>query len=320
LDVIEGKYSVMLSVFCTTYNHEKYISQALDGILMQKTQYSFEVLIGEDASTDNTREILKSYEAKYPGRFQIFYRDHNMSKEEITNSGDLIRRCKGKYLMLLECDDYWSDEFKIEKQIDFLESHPEYIAVAHNCIVVGEDSQPLDECYPECKDEEYTLGHYACDILPGQSATIMCRNYVIDNIFDTSFIHASISPADRRKYFTFVANGKVHCIQEVMSAYRHVTKGGSSYSATVKYSKERENKWLRAQLDYAYRRIDKRNAIICAELNYLSFIRYSFFHKRVSLGESVHLIGCIKHKARAFIWLAKRDFAKRLLKRSIKLS
>jgi len=72
LDVIEGKYSVMLSVFCTTYNHEKYISQALDGILMQKTQYSFEVLIGEDASTDNTREILKSYEAKYPGRFTDF--------------------------------------------------------------------------------------------------------------------------------------------------------------------------------------------------------------------------------------------------------
>jgi glycosyltransferase involved in cell wall biosynthesis len=312
------EYPVMLSVYCVTYNHEKYISQALDGILMQKTQYSFEVLIGDDLSNDRTRDILKSYETKYPNRFQVFYRNHNMNNEEITNSVDLSRRCRGKYVMILEGDDYWTDENKIEMQINFLEANPDYIAVAHNCVVVGHDSQPLDEFYPECKDEDYTIGHYACGILPGQSATVMYRNYVVDDMFDPSFIDLNISPGDRKKIFTFAANGKVHCIQKVMSAYRHVTTFGNSYSATVKYCKELQDKWLKAQLDYAYK-IDKRNAIICAELLYLAFIRYSLLNKRFTLGESLRLIGVMKNKARAFIWLARRDFSKRLLKKSIKL-
>ena len=130
---------VIVSVIVPVYNHEKYIAQTLDSILMQKTKYRYEVWIGEDASTDDTRAVLMEYEKKCPPDFHFLYREKNMHNSECRNDLDLRLRCKGKYLICLEGDDFWTDENKIEKQIDFLESHPEYIAVSHNCVVVGKD-------------------------------------------------------------------------------------------------------------------------------------------------------------------------------------
>ena len=92
----------ILSVYIATYNHEKYIADALDSVIMQKTKYPFEVLVGEDCSTDGTRDILKSYELKYPGLFTIFYRDHNMYNETPNNAADIKTKCRGKYIVALE--------------------------------------------------------------------------------------------------------------------------------------------------------------------------------------------------------------------------
>lgn len=89
----------MLSIYVATYNHEHYITQALDSIRMQKTKYSYEVLVGEDCSTDNTRAVLKEYEWQHPGIFTIFYRDHNMHREAIGNGLDLKLRCRGNSIV-----------------------------------------------------------------------------------------------------------------------------------------------------------------------------------------------------------------------------
>ena len=91
----------ILSIYVAVYNHEKYITQALDSILMQKTDYPYEVLVGEDCSTDNTRAVLKEYEAKHPGKFAIFYREHNMHRETPNNIQDLLMRCRGKYIIVI---------------------------------------------------------------------------------------------------------------------------------------------------------------------------------------------------------------------------
>ena len=115
---------IMLSIIVPTYNHEDYIVEALNSIKAQQTKYKFEVLVGEDKSTDKTREILKKYELDNPGLLKVFYRDENMSKLPIGNFMDLRYRARGKYLITLEGDDFWIDEKKIEKQIMFLESHP----------------------------------------------------------------------------------------------------------------------------------------------------------------------------------------------------
>ena len=94
---------------------------------------------------------------------------------------------------MLEGDDYWISENKIEHQIEFLEKHPDYIAVAHNCVVVDENNKEINESYPECKLTEYSIKEFFYNVLPGQTATVMHRNYVKENLFETVSIRKGIS-------------------------------------------------------------------------------------------------------------------------------
>ncbi len=264
--------NVMVSIYVPTYNHEKYIVQALDSILMQKTRYSYEVFVGEDCSTDNTRQVLKAWESAHPGKFNILYREENMNDKEIYNSLDLKLRCKGKYIIGLEGDDFWMDPEKLEKQVTFLEKHPEYYAVSHNCTVVGADSLPNGEQYPECKDEEYTLRHFASEVMPGQLTTFLCRNYMTDEKLDNSLIRSTAGAGDRNIYFTVACQSKIFCMQESMSAYRHITSGGSSFSANYVPKYERDELALRERLEYAEKCGDPE-ARFCARVMYLLFLR-----------------------------------------------
>ena len=201
----------------------------------------------------------------------MIYRDVNSRTLGISNVGDLKKRAQGKYWITLEGDDYWTDENKIEKQLTFLESHPDYIAISHNCIVVDEDSNPTKEKYPECKDEEYTIDHYLNNILPGQLATVMTRNYYKENLFDLSILMKRLSPGDRLLYFALVTHGKIHCIQEQMSAYRHVTNSGTSFSANYKFDFNKGEHWHKELLNYAYS-LNNRKAANVAETLYFTYL------------------------------------------------
>ena len=172
-------YPVMLSICVPTYNHERYIRQALESIFMQKTKYSYEILVGEDKSTDSTRLVLKEIEEEKHYGLKVFYRQKNLNNSSKRNAIDLMDRARGKYLIFLEGDDYWTDPYKIERQISFLEKNPQYIAVAHNCTIVDEKSKTTGELYQECKDKDYSFAHYLSDILPGQTASLMMRNYIV---------------------------------------------------------------------------------------------------------------------------------------------
>ncbi len=254
---MEKQYPVTVSIYVATYNHEDYIVRALDSILMQKTKYSYEVLVGEDCSTDNTRNILKEYEVQHPNKLTIFYRTENMHLKPIKNAMDLRMRCRGKYLIALEGDDFWTDENKLEKQVSFLEEHPEYIAVAHNCTVVGKDSLPNGEQYPECKDSEYSFNHFFKRIMPGQLTTVLCRNYMTDDIMDLSLVSQGLSPGDQLTYFSLLCHGRIYCLQDSMSAYRHITSGGSSYSANANRMSTNFTRWYGALLEYAKKHTEK---------------------------------------------------------------
>ncbi len=303
----------VISIYVPTFNHEKYIVRTLDSIAMQKTGYSFQVLVGEDCSTDGTRQVLQDWEkAHNDPRFVFFYRPENMHKAPVTNALDLKRRCTGKYIICLEGDDYWTDPDKLEKQVSFLEAHPEYYAVAHNCTVVGDDNTPNGEQYPECKDTEYTFRHYANDILPGQYTTLLSRNYMTDPQLDNSLLQPHRGPGDRNLYFTVLFYGKIHCIQDSMSAYRHVQKGGSSYSATVRYRYDTEEAACRYRLEYAYKMGDP-TAIRCAEHLYLRNIRNALQHRNVKLKRALQDLKHMRHKGKHLLLLLKRDINHKLL-------
>jgi glycosyltransferase involved in cell wall biosynthesis len=109
----------MISVFMITYNHEKYIHQALDSVLVQKTTYNYEIVIGEDASTDNTRKILLEYQALYPERIRLILHEKNVGA--MTNQYMTLQACRGKYIAILEGDDFWVDTHKLQKQASLME-------------------------------------------------------------------------------------------------------------------------------------------------------------------------------------------------------
>lgn len=118
----------LVSVCCITYNHEPYIAQSLDGFLMQKTSFPFEVLIHDDASTDRTADIIREYEKKFPKIIKPIYQKENQYSKgnRAILASFVYPRAKGKYIALCEGDDYWIDENKLQMQVDFLEKNPEY--------------------------------------------------------------------------------------------------------------------------------------------------------------------------------------------------
>jgi len=123
---------IKVSVVCNTFNHEKYIKDALDGFVMQKTNFAFEVLIHDDASTDSTADIIREYEQKYPDIIKPIYQTQNQYSQKIPISKTFqYSRAKGKYIAFCEGDDYWTDPLKLQKQYDLMEANPDIDICAH---------------------------------------------------------------------------------------------------------------------------------------------------------------------------------------------
>ncbi len=118
---LENEILPTVSVFCMVYNHEKYLRQCLDGFLMQKCNFDFDIVIGEDCSTDKSREILLDYAKRYPGKFKLILHDKNVGAME--NQRIVFENCTGKYIAMCEGDDYWIDQYKLQKQVDFMEAN-----------------------------------------------------------------------------------------------------------------------------------------------------------------------------------------------------
>ncbi len=138
-----------LSIVCITYNQGLFIRQALNSFLMQKTNFPFEIIIGDDCSIDATPVIIKEYAQKYPEIIKPILREENIGATQ--NFVDTLSRVKTKYLAICEGDDYWTDPYKLQKQVDFLEAHPEFSACFHPVKVIWENGEQADSIYPDKK-------------------------------------------------------------------------------------------------------------------------------------------------------------------------
>lgn len=125
---------IKVSVCMITYNHEAYIAEAIESVLMQKTDFPVELVIGEDCSTDGTRAIVLDYAARYPDRIRPLLPEKNLGVG--LNSVATLEECRGQYVALLDGDDYWTDPLKLQKQVDFLEENPEYVMCHHNAMII----------------------------------------------------------------------------------------------------------------------------------------------------------------------------------------
>ena len=122
---------IIVSVDMITYNHEKYIAQAIEGVLMQKTKFRYELVIGEDCSTDSTRSICLEYKNKFPDIIKLRLPEKNLGMQQ--NGLENALACSGKYIAICEGDDYWIDPFKLQKQVDFLEANANFGVVHSDC-------------------------------------------------------------------------------------------------------------------------------------------------------------------------------------------
>ena len=223
---------IKVSIMVLAYNHEKYIRKALESMVTQKTDFKFEIVIGEDYSTDNTREIIREYHRKYPDIIKPLFRKKNLGP--CRNLVSTMRRCTGEYVAFMECDDFWTDPLKLQKQADYLDSHPDYAGVMCNTMVVNRYDKPM-VTGPKVLDHEletpldYVKSFYPCHQFKFGGA-LMARNYYKDRKYDkyllqTEFVDDIILQA------IVMRHGKMGYVDEIMTAYRWVPSHGNNFSS-----------------------------------------------------------------------------------------
>ena len=149
----EGRDPVLASVCCITYNQEKYIREAIDSFLMQNTEFPFEIIVHDDASTDGTAKIVLEYAKEYPRLIRTIIQTENQySKGGLINPRFVFPKAAGKYIAICEGDDYWTDEMKLQKQVTFLENNPEYIITYTDCQAFDERGS-IDHDYGGAKED-----------------------------------------------------------------------------------------------------------------------------------------------------------------------
>ncbi len=208
---------VFLSVITVSYNHESYIRECLDGVIMQKTNFAFEVIIGDDASTDNTQNIILEYQKKYPDIIKPILRTINVGAND--NFNDILSKAQGKYIALCEGDDYWTDPYKLQKQVDFLETHKDYIMCFTNAKIINDPlkNRSISGGYPSC----LTFDDYIWDKKPIPTLTVMFRN-------TSSIISTFIQFVQKKKVYygdlilfsVLLQHGNAYFLDEVTATYR----------------------------------------------------------------------------------------------------
>lgn len=144
--MIEANSKIVVSICCLAYNHAPYIRQCLEGFVMQKCDFAFEVLVHDDASTDKTAEIIKEYQNKYPGIIKPIYQTENKYSKGVKVTTELqFPRAKGKYIAICEGDDYWTDPYKLQKQVDFLEANPDFVLTSSNAKIIDFEGNLIKE-------------------------------------------------------------------------------------------------------------------------------------------------------------------------------
>ena len=217
----------LVSIDCLVYNHESYLRQCLDGFILQQTNFEIEIIIHDDASTDQSAEIIKEYTDKYPDLFFPIYQSENQySKGVLIEETIIYPRCRGKYIALCEGDDYWTDHLKLQKQVDFLEQNAEYAGCAHQSLVLHDDNTP-SHVFRQNDSSDITID----DVLRQRkfhTASIVFRQTIISNIKE----FPKVISGDRFLIILVALSGKIKFMDECMCVYRKHAAGISSLVTT----------------------------------------------------------------------------------------
>lgn len=220
--------NIEVSVAIITYKHENYIRQALDSVFMQKTDFEFEVIVGEDASPDNTRNILLEYKEKYGEKLVLVLHDENVGASN--NSRSVQMKIRGKYVASLEGDDFWTDEYKLQKQYDFLEKNPDFSAVCHDIMIVDESGEQISKSSLGLKkDQVKTMKNWLKEGYTVHTCSIFRRNIFPMN--DEKYVNLRTAEPTMGDLITFTLlydAGPIYVMKNVMATHRIAGKKDTS--------------------------------------------------------------------------------------------
>lgn len=237
---------IKVSVIVLCYNQRDFIEKALDSIINQKVDFKYEILVGDDASTDGTDEILLGYEKESSINFNLFIREHNIGSSR--NIFELLLSAKGEYIFVLEGDDFWISTDKMQTQVNFLQENKEFIACSHKFNIVDCDGnmtyrQRLN--WVRYK-EIFTFDDFQGLYLPGQISTLCLKNIFLNTNDKYSYIYKIDKYiSDRTIILTLLLEGNIYTFNRNMSCYRKLIKDDFKANCTTMLYNECENKIYR---------------------------------------------------------------------------
>lgn len=217
---------MVVSIVCNVYNHAPFLRQCLEGLIMQKTDFPFEILIHDDASTDGSDAIIRDYKTKYPDLIYPVYQTENQYSQGVPIEASFqYPRAKGRYIALCEGDDYWTDPQKLQKQVDYMEAHPECTMCFGNALEHWEGSDRPDKVFSDITDRDYA----PAELTQGwfiSTATVLFRKQVIESdLFRQYIADRKIITGDLPLWLTCASMGKVHGLSDIFSVYRRLPSG-----------------------------------------------------------------------------------------------
>jgi len=233
-----------VSVACTAFNHGAYIRDALEGFVSQKTDFPFEVLINDDASTDDTAAVIREYAEKYPAIIRPFCQERNLYSQGV-NIYDtvLYPAARGQYIALCEGDDYWSDPEKLQRQADFLDAHPDYSACVHNTLLhYTDDSRPDAPLFTGREEQDVAFETVVRGMAGAfHTSSIMARREFLLSPPDFRAVAFRRGFTDYPVGIWLTMRGRVRYLDRCMSVYR-VGSNPSAWSSGVdrNYAKFKE--------------------------------------------------------------------------------
>jgi len=241
--------SVKVSVAMITYNHGNFIAQAVESILMQVVNFDYEIIIGEDCSTDETRNVVIEYRNRFPHRIKLLLHDKNVGLMQ--NFIQTIEACRGQYVALCEGDDYWTSPYKLQRQVDFLESHPEYAMCFHNATVICEDGSEEPQLY--CPVDQKIISTLEDLILENfiPTCSVVFRSGLFSRFPNWCY---NLRIGDWPLHIFNARCGKIRYLNEIMGVYR--IHSGGVWSSMIETKRYKEIimmlDYVNAYLDFQY--------------------------------------------------------------------
>ena len=239
MEKIDG---IIVSINCITYNHAPFIRQCLDGFIMQKTNFAYEILVHDDASTDGTADIIREYETKYPNIVKPIYQTENQYSKGVRVGPINLQRAKGKYIAMCEGDDYWTDPLKLQKQVDFLENNPEY-GLVHTGI--KRYNQATGEFIEDYRKTAIS-GDAFESLLLGESyiatLSVCFRRDLFANI-DLSYMNEKFMMGDYPLWIEMSRLCKIHYMPDVTCVYRVLENSASHSTNSLRSYKFNADVW-----------------------------------------------------------------------------